>query len=79
MVLNSGMISMDTPAFIGLFASIGGLVFYFTSGAFSILGPSISMLFQNLGIILIYMGIVFILWGILSSVNILFESFVRRD
>ena len=79
MALNSGMICMETPAFIGLLASIGGLVLFLTSGTFEILSPALSVLFQNLGIILIYIGVAFILWGILNSINTLFESIVKRD
>lgn len=73
------MMSMDTIAFLGIFAIIGGLVFYFTSGAFSTLSASLGTAFQILGIVLIYMGIAFLMWNILSSLNIFLERFVRRS
>jgi hypothetical protein len=73
------MMSMDTIAFLGIFAIIGGLVFYFTSGAFSILSASLGTAFQIIGIVLIYMGIAFLMWNILSSLNIFLERFVRRS
>lgn len=73
------MISMDTTAFLGIFAVIGGLVFYFTSGTFSIVSELLGTAFQILGIILIYVGIAFLMWNILSSLNIFLERFVRRS
>lgn len=70
---------MDTTAFLGLFAIVGGLVFYFTSGAFSILSSSLGITFQILGIVLIYIGVAFLMWSILSSLNVFLERFVRRS
>ena len=70
---------MDTTAFLGLFASIGGIVFYFTSGAFSILSESLGIAFQSMGIVLIYVGIALILWSVLGSINIFLENFGRRE
>lgn len=79
MVLIFGMIIMDTTAFLGLFAIIGGLVFYFTSGAFSILSVSLGIAFQILGIVLIYVGVAFLMWSVLSSLNVFLERFVKRS
>lgn len=78
MLLTRGVKYMDKLAFLGLFASIGGLVFYFTSGAFSIISDSLGLLFQTLGIVLIYIGIGLVIWYILSSINIFLESLGRR-
>ena len=79
MVLNFEMMSMDTTGFLGLFAIIGGLVFYFTSGAFSIVSASLGITFQISGIVLIYIGIALVMWSVLSSLNIFLERFVRRS
>jgi hypothetical protein len=73
------MMSMDTTAFLGLFAIVGGLVFYFTSGAFTILSNSLGIVFQILGIVMIYIGVAFLMWSILSSLNVFLERFVRRS
>lgn len=70
---------MDTTAFLGIFAIVGGLVFYFTSEAFSILSSSLGIAFQILGIVLIYIGVAFLMWSILSSLNVFLERFVRRS
>jgi len=70
---------MDTTAFLGLFAIVGGLVFYFTSDAFTILSNYLGIAFQILGIVLIYIGVAFLMWSILSSLNVFLERFVRRS
>ncbi len=70
---------MDTTAFLGLFAIVGGLVFYFTSGAFTLISDSLGITLQILGIVMIYLGIAFLMWSILSSLNVFLERFVRRS
>ena len=69
---------MNTLVFLGLFANIGGLVFYFTSGVFALLGAVIGSVFQGIGLVLIYMGISLILLGVLSSADVFFESIGKR-
>lgn len=70
---------MDTTSFLGLFATVAGLVFFFTSGAFSLLSNTLGVIFQSLGLILIYIGIALVLWSVLGSINIFIESFGRRE
>ncbi|UCE38125.1 MAG: hypothetical protein JSW00_02475 [Thermoplasmata archaeon] len=79
MVSNLEYDDMDTTALLGMFSITAGLVFFFTSGAFSIISSSLGMLFQGIGIALIYLGIAFILWNVLSSLNIFLERFVKRS
>lgn len=69
---------MDTTLYLGIFASIAGIVFYFTSGAFSTVSTFLGLAFQILGVVLIYMGIAFVMWSVLSSLNIFLERFVKR-
>lgn len=69
---------MDNVTFLGLVASISGLVLYFTSGAFSMVSSFLGVVFQSVGIVLIYIGVALILWTVLGSINIFFESFGRR-
>jgi hypothetical protein len=78
MVLTSGARNMETTTFLGLVASISGLVLYFTSGAFSLISDLIGMIFLSMGIVLIYIGVALILWSVLGSINIFFESIGRR-
>jgi hypothetical protein len=54
-------------------------VFFFTSGAFSLISTSVGVIFQSIGIIFIYIGIALILWNILSSFNVFLGKFVRRS
>jgi len=72
------MISMNTLVFLGLFANLAGLVFYFTSGVFALLGGMIGAVFQGIGLVLIYMGISLILLGVLSSAD-LFSEGVKKQ
>ncbi len=74
----SGRISMNPLMFIGIFANIGGLVFYFTSGAFALLSASLELVFQGVGMILIYFGIALILKGVLGSFDGFIESLGKR-
>jgi len=69
---------MDTTLYLGIFATIAGIVFYFTSGAFSTVSNFLGVTFQILGVVLIYMGIAFVMWSVLSSLNIFLERFVKR-
>lgn len=70
---------MDTSTVIGTFAIIAGVVFFFTSGAFSLLSTSIGVIFQSIGIIFIYIGTAILLWNVLSSFNIFLERFGKRS
>jgi hypothetical protein len=70
---------MNTTAYLGLFSLSAGLVFFFTSGAFGLLFPSLGTIFLSLGVVFIYIGIAFMLYNFLSSFNVLFERIVRRD
>jgi hypothetical protein len=74
----SGMISMNTLVFLGLFANIGGLVFYFTSGVFALLGALVGSVFQGIGLVLIYMGVSLILLGVLSSAELFSEGVEKK-
>ena len=69
---------MNTLVFLGLFANIGGLVFYFTSGIFALLGAVVGAVFQAIGLVLIYMGISLILLGVLGSAE-LFSEGVKKQ
>ena len=74
----SGMISMNTLVFLGLFANIGGLVFYFTSAIFALLGAIWGSIFQGVGLVLIYVGISLILLGVLSSAELFSEGVGKK-
>jgi hypothetical protein len=73
------MITMNTTSYLGLFSLTAGLVFFFTSGAFALLFPSLGTIFLSLGVVFIYIGVALALWTFLSSFNVLFERVVRRD
>jgi hypothetical protein len=70
---------MTTTAYLGLFSLTAGLVFFFTSGAFGLLYPSLGTIFLSVGVVFLYIGVAFVLWNFLSSFNVLFERMVRRD
>jgi hypothetical protein len=74
----SGMISMNALVFLGIFANIGGLVFYFTSGIYALLGAVYGAIFQGIGLVLIYMGISLILLGVLSSAEVFSEGVKKK-
>ena len=69
---------MDTLVYLSLLANIGGLVFYFTSGAFALLSSTLGIIFQGLGLILIYMGVSIILIKALGSMDVLLDSLGKQ-
>jgi drug/metabolite transporter (DMT)-like permease len=78
-VFRTGMITMNTTAYLGLYSLSAGLVFFFTSGTFGLLFPSLGAIFLSLGVVFIYIGVAFVLWNFLSSFNVLLERIVGRD
>ena len=72
------MITMESSAFLGLIALIAGLTFYFTSGTFTLINAPLGGIFQILGVILIYVSVALVMWGVLSSINIFLERIGRR-
>ncbi len=73
------MMYMTTTVYLSIFSLTAGIVFFFTSGAFGLLFPSLGAIFLSIGVVFLYIGVAFMLWNFLSSFNMILERIVRRD